>query len=294
MSSVDPTIELETELHVDLSARRRRGRPSVVIMLSFLILGLVVVCAVAGSAIAPVDPDAQDLVVGLSASGPGHPLGTDDLGRDVLSRVIAGARTAIVGPAIVAIGAMLIGSVLGLLAGYRGGLTDTIVMRWIDLMYSLPALLVAIVVAGVLGGGYAIAVALLTVLSSPSDTRLIRGAALEQRSRPYVEAAEAMGLSGRRVMVRHIWPNLLPIIVANSFLTFAFALVGLSALSFLGVGVDPSTPDWGRMLADSRLLLFDNAATALAPAIAIVATALSVNLIGDWLFETLSERGIRR
>lgn len=294
MSSVDPTIELETELHVDLSARRRRGRPSVVIVLAFLVLGVVMLWAVAGSAIAPADPDAQDLVVGLSASGPGHPLGTDDLGRDVLSRVIAGARTAIIGPAIVAVGAMLIGSVLGLLAGYRGGLTDTIVMRWIDLMYSLPALLVAIVVAGVLGGGYALAVALLTVLSAPSDTRLIRGATLEQRSRPYVEAAEAMGLSSRRVMVRHIWPNLLPIIVANSFLTFAFALVGLSALSFLGVGTDPSTADWGRMLSDSRLLLFDNPATAFAPAVAIVATALSVNLIGDWLFETLSERGVRR
>ncbi len=294
MSTIDPTVELEVELDVDLGVRRRRGRPPVVILLSGLVLAVVVACAIFGALIAPQDPAAQDLILGLAPPGAGHPLGTDDLGRDVLSRLVAGARTAIVGPAIVAVGAMLIGSALGLLAGYRGGLTDTLTMRWVDLMYSLPALLVAIVVAGVLGGGYFLAVALLTVLAAPNDTRLIRAATLEQRPRPYVEAAQALGLSSRRIMTRHIWPNVLPIIVANTFLTFAFALVSLSALSFLGVGADPGTADWGRMLSDSRALLFINPAMAIAPAAAIVATALSVNLLGDWMFERLSDRGVGR
>lgn len=294
MSTIDPTVELEVELDVELGTSRRRGRPSVVIILSGLVLGLVIVCAIFGAAIAPQDPAAQNLLLGLSGPVAGHPLGTDELGRDVLSRLIVGARTALIGPAIIAAGAMAIGSVLGLLAGYRGRLTDSLVMRWVDLMYSLPALLVAIVVAGVLGGGYVIAVVLLTILSAPNDTRLIRAAALEQRPRPYVEAAQALGLSSRRIMLRHIWPNVLPIVVANTFLTFAFALVGLSALSFLGVGADPSTADWGRMLSDSRALLFINPAMAIAPAVAIMATVLSVNLLGDWMFERLSDRGAGR
>lgn len=297
MSAIDPTVEFDLELDAEPGVdgrRRRRRRASPIAALAALVLLVVIVLAIAGGSIAPQDPSAQNLITGASPPGAGHVLGTDDLGRDVLSRVIAGARTAILGPAIIAVGAMLIGSVLGLLAGYRGGLTDSVVMRWVDLMYSLPALLVAIVVAGVLGGGYILAVALLTILMAPSDTRLIRAATLEQRPRPYVEAAQALGLSNRKVMVRHIWPNLLPVIVANSFLTFAFALVSLSALSFLGVGVAPSTPDWGRMLFDSRSLMFQNAATALAPAGMITATALSVNLLGDWMFETLTDRGSGR
>src|SRR5207247_8153966 len=155
--------------------------------------------------------------------------------------------------------------------------------------------LVAIVVVGVLGGGYFRAVALLVILYAPFDTRIVRGATLEQRSRPYVEAARTLGLPRRRIMFGHIWPNVLPVAVANATLAFAFSLVSLASLSFLGIGVGPGTADWGRMLADSRTLLFQNPATALAPGIALVITAASVNIIGDWLFERLSDRGrIRR
>jgi peptide/nickel transport system permease protein len=220
-----------------------------------------------------------------------HWLGTDDLGRDVLSRTIAGARTAVLGPLLIALGAMLIGNIFGLLAGYHGGFVDAVIMRVADLVYALPALLVAIVVVGVLGGGYYRAVALLVFLYCPFDTRLVRAATLEQRSRPYVEAARTLGLRRTRIIFVHIWPNVLAVAVANATLAFAFALVSLSALSFLGIGAGPGTADWGRMLADSRTLLFDNPATALAPGIALVLTAASVNVIGDWLFEQLSDRG---
>lgn len=290
MSAIDPSVALRVEPRV----RRRRRRPPISVLLSMVVVAVVVACAIAGAQLAPHDPMLQDLTQSTLPPGHGHLLGTDQLGRDVLSRMMAGARTAVVGPLIIALGAASIGSVFGLLAGYRGGRTDATIMRLIDLMYSLPALLVVIVIAGVLGGGYVLAVALLTIFTAPGDTRLIRAATLEQRPRPYVEAAETLGISGWRVMLRHIWPNVLPVIVANSFLVFGFSVVGLAGLSFVGIGVDPSTPDWGLMLNDGRALIYQNAWVAIGPAAMIVLTVLSVNLIGDWVFETLSDRGRRR
>jgi peptide/nickel transport system permease protein len=274
-----------------MAPRARRRRPSAVVAVAAAVVLGVTACAVFGGAIAPHDPAAQDLVSTLAQPSRAHWLGTDDLGRDVLSRTIAGARTAVLGPLLIALGAMLIGNIFGLLAGYHGGFVDAVIMRVADLVYALPALLVAIVVVGVLGGGYYRAVALLVFLYCPFDTRLVRAATLEQRSRPYVEAARTLGLRRTRIIFVHIWPNVLAVAVANATLAFAFALVSLSALSFLGIGAGPGTADWGRMLADSRTLLFDNPATALAPGIALVVTAASVNVIGDWLFEQLSDRG---
>lgn len=292
MSAVDPTFEFEAELGVDSGiASSRRRLPPVSVMLSMAVIVLLVFLAIAGTWISPYDPNAQDLARSIQPPGGGHLLGTDDFGRDVLSRVLAGARTAVVGPFLIAVGAMVIGTGFGLLAGYKGGKVDTAVMRVVEFVYSIPALLVAIVVAGVLGGGYVMAVALLTLLYAPNETRLVRAATLEQRPRPYVEAAEALGISDRRVMFKQILPNVLPVIVANSFLTFAFALVSLAGLSFVGVGVDPSTPDWGRMLYESRELIFENPWIAIAPALMIAITATSMNLLGDWVFERLSQRG---
>ena len=278
----------------ELAAPRARRGFSPAVGLAILVLVAVVACAAFGHWIAPRDPDEQDLLFSLTGPSREHWLGTDDLGRDIASRTIVGARTAVVGPVLIALGAMLIGNVLGLLAGYFGGFTDSVISRWVDLVYAMPALLVAIVVVGVLGGGYFLAVVLLVVLFSPIDTRIVRGATLDQRSRPYVEAARMLGLSNRRIMAVHIWPNVLPLALANAFLTFAFSIVSLTSLSFLGLGVGPGTADWGRMLSDSRTLLFDVPAAAIAPGIAIVVTAASVNVIGDWLYERLSDRGRAR
>jgi peptide/nickel transport system permease protein len=274
--------------------RVRRRRMPVLIVGAWIVVGLVVVCAVLGHLVAPHDPDAQDLTLGVSGVSSDHLLGTDTLGRDVLSRVIAGARFAIMGPLVISLGAMLIGSAFGILAGYRGGVVDGVIMRVCDLMYALPGLLVAIVVVGVLGGGYWIASILLLILSAPYDTRLLRGATLEQRGLPYVEAAQTLDLPRRRIMYRHIWPNLLALIVANSFLAFALAIVSLSALSFLGLGAAPGSADWGRMIADGRTQLFTAPLVPIAPCIALVLTAASVNLIGDWMYELLHDRGRAR
>jgi peptide/nickel transport system permease protein len=277
-----------------MRASRRDSGLSPLVLAALTVVTLVAVAAVAGSWIAPQSPDAQNLALGVSNPSRAHWLGTDDLGRDVFSRTIVGARTAVAGPLLVALGAMLIGNILGLLAGYRGGWSDTVVGRYADLVYALPALLVAIVIVGVVGGGYFAAVALLVVLYSPVDTRLIRSATLVQRGQPYVEAAWIADVPQRRIIFLHIWPNVLPLAVANAFLTFAFSIVSLAALSFLGLGVGPGAADWGKMLSDSRTLLFDNEWTALGPGIALVVTAASVNVVGDWLFERLSARGLTR
>jgi peptide/nickel transport system permease protein len=277
--------------HPPTAARRKTLGISAGVAIAMVVVLAVAICAVFGYQIAPFDPNAQDLALGITKPSHEHWLGTDDLGRDILSRTIVGSRTAVVGPLLIALGAMMIGNLLGLVAGYRGGGADSLIGRFADLVYALPALLVAIVLVGIFGGGYFVAVALLVVLYSPVDTRIVRSATLAQRNLPYVEAARVIGLSSRRIMLAHIWPNVLPLAVANAFLTFAFSLVSLSALSFLGLGVGPGTPDWGRMLSDSRTLLFDNPWSALAPGIALVLTAASVNIVGDWLFERLSDRG---
>ncbi len=273
---------------------RHRRRVPLVIVFAMLLVGVVAACALVGEALWPRSPDTQHLFVGVQGPSSHFWLGTDDLGRDILARVVVGARTAVMGPVVIALGAMVLGNILGLIAGYKGGALDSAIMRWADLMYALPGLLVAIVVVGVLGRGYWLAVLLLIFLTMPYDTRIVRGAVLERRGLPYVEAARTLGLPARRIMARHIWPNVLPLVVANTFLNFAFSLVVLSALSFLGLGVAPGTPDWGRMLAENRTLIFDNPAAALAPGLMIALTAASTNLIGDWFDEWLSDRGRAR
>lgn len=274
--------------------KRGRRRPSLLIGLSIVIVLLVIVCALFGSQIAPFGANAQNLIVATQAPSAHHLLGTDDFGRDILSRIIVGARAAVIGPALIAIGALIIGNALGLVAGYFGGRVDYFIMRLADLVWALPGLLIAIVVVGVIGGGYYVAVTVLIILTFPVDARIVRGAALQQRHMPYVEAAVNLGISSRRVMLRHIWPNLLPLVMANTFLNFAFSLVALSGLSFLGLGVPLNTPDWGGMLAQNLSLIQSNAMACLGPAIAIVLTATSMNLIGDWIYERLSDRGRAR
>jgi peptide/nickel transport system permease protein len=271
-----------------------RRRLPILIGGCFLIVLSVSVFAIFGDWIAPHDPNGTNLAVGISGPNGKAWFGTDDLGRDIVSRTITGARTAMIGPILIALGAMIIGNLLGLIAGFKGRLVDAAIMRWVDLMYALPPLLVAIVIAGVLGSSYYLAVGLLVILTAPYDTRIVRAATLEQRPLPYVEAARTLGLGDARIMFRHIWPNIVPLVVANTFLNFAFSLVSLSALSFLGLGAGPATPDWGRMLSDSRSLIFENPATALAPGAMIILTAAAMNLIGDWLYETLADRGRAR
>lgn len=271
--------------------RRVRAWPSPAVMLALIWLVIVLILAVFGTALAPHPPGQQDLFVGLTSSAPGHPLGTDELGRDILSRVMAGTRLPVLGAIAIAVGAMLISVTFGVIAGYRGGRTDAFLMRGVDLMLALPPILIAIVIVGALDGGYVIAVLLLALLFAPWDTRIIRSVALEQRPRAYVEAARVMGLSERRIMVSHILPNTLPLIVVNLCLDFTYGLVTLAGLSFVGIGVGPGEADWGRMLFENRDLLTVNPWAALAPAFMIMLTAAAANIAGDWAYERIEAKG---
>jgi peptide/nickel transport system permease protein len=282
------------------SSHRRAFRPGVIqlpglrrlpAMLVIGLVALIAAMAVAGSLLAPQDPSAQNLFDVSQPASSAHQLGTDQLGRDVLSRTIDGTRSAVAGPLVIALVTMLGGSVLGVLAGYLGGRVDALTMRWVDFMYALPSLLITLVVVGVVGGGYWLAVALLAVLIVPYDTRLIRSAVLQQRGLPYVEAARTLGVRRRRIMTRHIYPNVLGVAIPNSCLNFAAALSSLASLSFLGIGAAPGSTSWGRMVAENSATMFQNPMATLAPALMIVLTAALVSYLGDLIHERMTDRG---
>jgi peptide/nickel transport system permease protein len=276
------------------TSRARRRVPPAAVLVSGAVIALDAVLALLGPAIAPHDPRQVHLDVASPAPSPGFPLGTDQLGRDILSQLLAGARTAIAGPLAIAVLTLLVSTVVGIVAGYRGGWLDTVISRCVDLVYSLPPLMVAIVVVGVLGGGYLLAVAVLVFLSTPQNIRVIRAAALEQRALPYVEAARMLGTSRLRIMFQQILPNIRPVIVVGFFLRFTYGFIELTTLSFLGLGVSPSTPDWGRLVADSRVLVFENPWAALAPLALLLMTAVSVNVFGDAMHERAAAKGRAR
>tara|TARA_R110002051_G_scaffold112512_1_gene185238 strand:- start:491 stop:1348 length:858 start_codon:yes stop_codon:yes gene_type:complete len=280
-----------TEAIVLAKAPRSRRRHPVAVWLSLALLGVAAFLVLFGNLIAP-DATAQSILDSLLPPGsPGHLLGTDELGRDVLALTIAGAASALVGPVCVALGSMLLGILLGTVSGYLRGPIDFIIGRWTDLLFSLPLLLAAIVVAGVFGAGYWMTVLLLILLFSPSDIRIVRAGVMEQAARPFVEAAQMLSLSKARIMFTQVLPNVSSLIITNSMLNVAFALVAFSSLSFLGVGVAPGTADWGRQLTDGRAIMVDNPAAVLVPALLIIGVASAANLVGDWLGQVLTRTG---
>lgn len=277
-----------------VAPRVKRRRMTISVVVSLVVIALVVICAAFGPWLWPHDPTAQDLLHGSAGPSWAHLLGTDDAGRDIASRVIAGTRDAVLGPAVITVGSLAAAILLGLNAGYRGGWTDSIIMRILDVSYSLPGALVAIVVLGVVGGGYWTAVFVLIFLGVPVDTRIIRGAALEQRKLPYIDAARTLNLSTWRIMFAHILPNIKTLILANVFLDFAAFLVSMSALAFLGLGLPPGSTEWGSMLSANLSNLATNPLAALAPGFALVLVGTMTNLFGDWLFEHANDRGDQR
>jgi peptide/nickel transport system permease protein len=271
---------------------RRRRTPGAVVLVAAAVGLVILVCAIAGTQLAPHSPTDQSLIDASQLPSAEHLLGTDVLGRDIFSRLLVGTRTMVVGPVLAALGTVVFAMILGLVAGYSGGRVDALIMRTLDILHALPAILVAVVVVGALGGGYYLAVACIIVLAIPSGARMIRSATMTQRSLPYVEAARTLGLGRPRIMFVHVLPNILPTVAASMIIDFVYAIVSLSSLSFLGLGVPPGAPDWGRTIADNRPLLEINPAAVLAPALAIVILATAFTVIGDYLYDRLgSSRG---
>jgi len=255
------------------------------VRISIVFLIAVVVCMVFPGLIAPGALDQNIALGAVPAFSPGHLLGTDKLGHDVLQFLIAGTRSAMVGPVVIASGSIVIGILLGSLAGWYGGICDWIISRYADIMLSMPTLLLAIVAAGIIGGGYWVSVLVMVILYSPFDIRIVRAAVISQKNKPYIESALLLRLSTLRVLWGHIFPNITLVVFVNFFLNIAYGLVSMSSLSYLGLGVAPGAADWGRQLADGRQVLYDNAAAALSAGIAIVLTAIAVNVVGNWLTE---------
>ncbi len=264
------------------------------IALCVLFVLVVIGAAILGPHLIGSDADALNPLSQGSAPSAGHWLGTDDLGRDVLARLVAGSGPALIGPSVIAVSGLVISALLGIPAGYLGGIVDTITMRMVDFMFALPALLLTIVIVTVVQGGYWVAVLVIALFNVQGDLRLVRGATLEQRPLAYVEAGQVAGFSPARIMYRHIARNILPILLADFAVDFAGALVALAGLAFLGLGAPPGTADWGTMLTEGQSILFENPFAALGPGLAIVLLAVAVNLIGDWLYERRSVVAERR
>ena len=267
--------------------------PSFLLIGSFVVIGIVLACVIAGNWIAPHDPAEQNALLSVQPPSASHLLGTDQLGRDVLSRLMAGARQAMIGPLAVAIIAVTLGLLLGMIAGYRGGLADSIIARTTDVLYCMPALLIAIVVVGLVDGSYLVTILVLAFLTFPGDVRIFRSVTMVESRLPYVDAAKTLGLQQSRILARHVLPNVMPTMVSTFLLEFAGALVGFSALAFLGLGVKAGGVDWGTILADGQDQLFVNPMMSLGPAILLILVAASVTIIGDWIYDRYSTKGDR-
>ena len=253
----------------------------IVLGLSALVLLVVFLWALLPQVFAP-DALGQDLLnSNLPMGSPGHILGTDTLGRDILRLIIAGTRSAMIGPLFIALGSLIIGLVFGNLAGWYGGWADRIISAYADLTLSMPSMLLAIAAAGIIGGGYWVSVAVMIVLYSPADIRLVRATVIQQKNKPYIESAKLMRLKDFRIITRHIFPNIYRIVLVNFFLNIAYGLVSMSSLSFLGLGVGPGDADWGRQLADGRQYLFTNPSLSIGTGLAIILTAVAINTIGS-------------
>ncbi len=265
------------------------------------LIGLVILVGVATSAIlapavAPYDPIVQEIALRLKPPGwtvPGgrtYLLGTDHLGRDILSRLIFGARVSlIIGFSAVALAGTL-GTLIGLVAGYRGGRVDDFCMRLTDTMLAMPFILLALAVIAVLGPSLRNIIFVLGITSWVSYARVVRGEVLTLRTREFVSAARALGSSGGRIVFRHLLPNVLTPVIVIATLEVARMIILESALSFLGLGVQPPTPTWGGMLADGRAYLSTSWWLATFPGLSIMLTVLGINLLGDWLRDVLDPR----
>lgn len=256
-----------------------------------LVLAVVGIAALAGPWLVPHDPLAVDLAANYRPSSLAHPLGTDHLGRDTLSRLIGGARLSLgIAVAATMVG-LAAGGLIGLLAAWRRGLTDLAAMQFVDILLALPELLLAITAITVLGRGTTSTVVAIAVYAVPSFARIVRSTAQSIVVADFVHAARSAGASDARILLRHVLPGCFAPIVAHSTVMLGSAILLASGLSFLGLGVQPPDPEWGAMLSRGRELMRSAPLGAVAPGVAITATVLSFSLLGDGLRDAADGRG---
>jgi peptide/nickel transport system permease protein len=255
-------------------------------LISAAVIAAATVVAVFGPLLAPDDPDLPNLSLAFVGPIAGHLLGFDFQGRDLLSRLLAGGQSSMLGPLAVVILAMVTGSVLAVTAAWRRGATDAVISSGLDILFAFPGILLAVLATTVFGAGLPAASAALAVAYMPYVARVLRGAALKERSQPYVAALEVQGASAASICLRHLLPNMAPIIVAQATIMFGYAMVDLAAISFLGLGVQPPAPNWGVMISENQAgILQGYPLPALAAGACIVAVVIAFNVLGERLFE---------
>lgn len=255
-----------------------------------LVLVAMLFLAATADFLTPYDPDEQDYLSVLQPPSADHPFGTDEIGRDVYSRVAFGARVSLeVGLIAVGIG-LVAGALIGLISGYTGGLVDELLMRVMDGIWAFPALILALAMTAALGQGIVNTMIAIGVVYTPAFARLTRGQALSVRERDFIAAARVAGARGWRIMLRHVWPNITAPVIVQASLLVATAMITEASLSFLGLGVRPPTASWGSMLREGYQYLATAPWLSLYPGLAIFVAVLGLNLLGDGLRHALDPR----
>jgi peptide/nickel transport system permease protein len=285
------TIELPVTPSAEVPARRRSGRglpglrgTGVIGHVSALVLLLAAIVAIFGPSVAPHDPDRTNLSFAFVGAFEDHYLGFDSQGRDLLSRLLVGARSSLLGPLVVVAMSMLFGTILAIATAWKGGRFDTVVSAALDVLFAFPAIVLAILASVVIEPGLKAASLALAIAYTPYIARVLRSAALRERSRDYIAALEVQGLRAWVICVRHLARNLVPIIVAQGAILFGYAMVDLAAISFLGLGVQPPQADWGVMVSTGQSgVLQGYPMESLSAGVCIVLVVIAVNLLGERL-----------
>jgi peptide/nickel transport system permease protein len=257
-----------------------------------IIVVTIIAMAIFAPVVAPYDPAANDWLAIRQPPSPAHWFGTDDLGRDTLSRIIFGAQASLSAGIISVFFAMLIGVPLGLISGYFGGWIDAALARFTEAMLTCPFLVLAIALAAFLGPGLQNAMIAIGISASPLFIRLARGQAMVVKHEDYIDATRALGASPARIIIRHVLPNCLPPLIVQGTLTIATSILAESSLAFLGLGQLPPAPSWGSMLDAARQFLSDAPEMAIFPGLAIIVTVIGFNLLGDGLRRAMDQRSL--
>ncbi|MEO9190780.1 MAG: ABC transporter permease [Acetobacteraceae bacterium] len=265
------------------SPLRRHGPRSRPLAIGSFLLAMFAALSLCGSAIAPYDPTAQDLLALLAPPSGAHWLGTDELGRDILSRVLMGTRVTMTIALVPVLLAGIVGIALGLVSGYFGGTLDRAVTGFVDLLMTIPGMVLAIAIVSIVGANAIGLIVAITLSSIPPLARLIRGRVRELREEEYVSAAVSVGMSRSRVLLRHVAPNAASVILIQLSLLAGQAVLIASALGFLGLGVQPPAPEWGSMLGTGRQYIEVAPHVVIAPGVAIALLVLAFNMLGDGL-----------
>ncbi|HXX37369.1 MAG TPA: ABC transporter permease [bacterium] len=279
----------EREFHHPLAVLRRFWRNKTAVA-GLTVVFVLAVSAALASAILPYNPDTADFNAVLQGPTPAHLFGTDQLGRDLLTRVVYGGRFSLAIGVIAVAGALAIGVPLGLVSGYYGGVVDLVIQRVMDVVLAFPGFLLALTLISLLGVGLPNVIISVAVSTMPVYVRLIRGVTLSARELTYVESARSIGMQDWRIMLRHVLPNTTAPLIVQSTIQIGVAILTAAGLGFLGLGVKPPTPEWGTMLGDAVNYLLSSWFIAAFPGLAIFLSVMAFNLLGDGLRDALDPR----